>query len=114
MPTAGGWRSWPSTTAPVAMGWIRPPAPSKMGSPAIQGCSSLWEQPDSLPEIEPVDLIIFGFCLYLCDPQDLFRIAAGSDALLADRGLMTILISIPRPATIATTISITPISSATR
>ncbi|MDX7858826.1 class I SAM-dependent methyltransferase [Aeromonas caviae] len=46
---------------------------------------------DCLPEIEPVDLIIFGFCLYLCDPQDLFKIAAGSDALLADRGLMTIL-----------------------
>lgn len=46
---------------------------------------------DCLPVIEPVDLIIFGFCLYLCDPQDLFKIAAGSDALLADGGLMTIL-----------------------
>ncbi|PJG59343.1 class I SAM-dependent methyltransferase [Aeromonas cavernicola] len=46
---------------------------------------------DTLPNIESVDLIIFGFCLYLCDPQDLFKIAANSDHLLSDKGLMTIL-----------------------
>ncbi|MFM5696054.1 trans-aconitate 2-methyltransferase [Aeromonas veronii] len=45
---------------------------------------------DGLPDIEPVDLIIFGFCLYLCDPQDLFTIAANSDRLLADKGVMAI------------------------
>lgn len=46
---------------------------------------------DHLPKIDPVDLIIFGFCLYLCDPQDLFKIAANSDHLLADKGIMAIL-----------------------
>ena len=46
---------------------------------------------DGLPDIEPVDLIIFGFCLYLCDPQDLFKIAANSDRLLKDKGVMAIL-----------------------
>ncbi|ELM3615280.1 class I SAM-dependent methyltransferase [Aeromonas sobria] len=45
---------------------------------------------DCLPDIEPVDLIIFGFCLYLCDPQDLFKIAANSDELLSDKGNMAI------------------------
>lgn len=45
---------------------------------------------DGLPDIKPVDLIIFGFCLYLCDPQDLFTIAANSDRLLADKGVMAI------------------------
>lgn len=45
---------------------------------------------DGLPDIERVDLIIFGFCLYLCDPQDLFSIAANSDRLLADKGVMAI------------------------
>ncbi|EKP0312388.1 class I SAM-dependent methyltransferase [Aeromonas veronii] len=45
---------------------------------------------DGLPDIEPVDLIIFGFCLYLCDPQDLFTIAANSDRLLVDKGVMAV------------------------
>ncbi len=37
------------------------------------------------------DLVIFGFCLYLCDRQDLFRIAAESDRVLADGGCLMIL-----------------------
>lgn len=46
---------------------------------------------DALPDIEPVDLIIFGFCLYLCDPQDLFKIAMESDRLLKDQGHIVVL-----------------------
>ncbi len=46
---------------------------------------------DELPNIEPVDLIIFGFCLYLCDPQDLFKIAMESDRLLKDKGHIIVL-----------------------
>ncbi len=46
---------------------------------------------DDLPKIEPVDLIIFGFCLYLCDPKDLFKIAMESDKLLSDHGYIAIL-----------------------
>jgi SAM-dependent methyltransferase len=36
------------------------------------------------------DLVIFGFCLYLCDPADLFRVAAEADRVLADGGTLII------------------------
>ena len=36
------------------------------------------------------DLVIFGFCLYLCDRRDLFRIAAEADRVLADEGHLVI------------------------
>jgi SAM-dependent methyltransferase len=32
------------------------------------------------------DLVIFGFCLYLCDREDLFRIAAEADRVLRNPG----------------------------
>lgn len=32
------------------------------------------------------DLVIYGFCLYLCDPDDYFKIAAEGDRVLADGG----------------------------
>lgn len=38
---------------------------------------------DSLPfENATIDILIFGFCLYLCDRQDLFRIAQEADRVL--------------------------------
>lgn len=36
------------------------------------------------------DLIIFGFCLYFCEPQDLFRIVAESDRVLKDNSYLMI------------------------
>jgi SAM-dependent methyltransferase len=36
------------------------------------------------------DVVIFGFCLYLCDDADLFRIAAEADRVLADPGWLLI------------------------
>jgi ubiquinone/menaquinone biosynthesis C-methylase UbiE len=36
------------------------------------------------------DLVVFGFCLYLCDRADLFRIAAEADRVLADPGWLAI------------------------
>lgn len=36
------------------------------------------------------DLIIFGFCLYLCDPVDHFRIVAEADQALVDGGHLII------------------------
>ena len=36
------------------------------------------------------DTIIFGFCLYLCDRDDLFRIASEADRCLQDPGTMVI------------------------
>lgn len=37
------------------------------------------------------DLVIFGFCLYLCDRADLFRIAAEADRVLCENGAIAIL-----------------------
>jgi SAM-dependent methyltransferase len=46
---------------------------------------------DSLPfEDGRFDLLIYGFCLYLCDRDDLFRIAAEGDRVLADGGYLVI------------------------
>lgn len=36
------------------------------------------------------DLVIFGFCLYLCDPEDYFKIAAEADRVLQDGGHLII------------------------
>jgi ubiquinone/menaquinone biosynthesis C-methylase UbiE len=47
---------------------------------------------ESLPyENDAFDLVVFGFCLYLCDRQDMFRIAAEADRVLADTGFLAIL-----------------------
>lgn len=44
---------------------------------------------DDLPYRESeFDLVIFGFCLYLCDRQDLFKIASEADRVLKDGGRM--------------------------
>jgi len=46
---------------------------------------------DSLPfEAGAFDLVVFGFCLYLCDRKDLFRIAAEADRCLSDGGMLAI------------------------
>ena len=36
------------------------------------------------------DIVIFGFCLYLCDREDLFRIAAEADRVLRSPGWLVI------------------------
>jgi SAM-dependent methyltransferase len=36
------------------------------------------------------DVVVFGFCLYLCDPSDHFRIAAEADRVLADGGWLLV------------------------
>ena len=46
---------------------------------------------DSLPfEDQFFDLVIFGFCLYLCDREDLFRIASEADRVLRSPGWIAI------------------------
>ena len=37
------------------------------------------------------DIVIFGFCLYLCDREDLFRIASAADRVLRSPGWLMIL-----------------------
>lgn len=51
------------------------------GVEALQGTA------DALPyEDAAFDLVIFGFCLYLCDRQDLFCIAKEADRVLGAQG----------------------------
>jgi SAM-dependent methyltransferase len=46
---------------------------------------------DALPfESGRFDLVVYGFCLYLCDRGDLFRIVAEGDRVLADGGHLVI------------------------
>lgn len=46
---------------------------------------------DELPyDSDFFDLVIFGFCLYLCDPTDYFKIAWQANRVLADRGFLLI------------------------
>ena len=46
---------------------------------------------DDLPYADgQFDLVIFGFCLYLCDPQDHFRIAWQADRVLKETGFVVI------------------------
>lgn len=46
---------------------------------------------DSLPYPDnSFDMIIFGFCLYLCDRSDLFKIAYEADRCLRDQGTLVI------------------------
>ncbi len=46
---------------------------------------------DSLPyDNAAFDLVIFGFCLYLVDRSDLFKVAAEADRVLAEKGQLAI------------------------
>lgn len=47
---------------------------------------------DSLDfEDNKFDFVVFGFCLYLCDRSDLFKIAKEADRVLKDNGYLIIL-----------------------
>ena len=46
---------------------------------------------DKLPFEAEFELVIFGFCLYLCDREDLFCIAAEADRVLSDGGVLAIM-----------------------
>jgi len=46
---------------------------------------------DNLPfDPDSFDMIIFGFCLYLCDREDLFKIAYEADRCLKNKGTLII------------------------
>ena len=56
------------------------------GVEAVQGTA------DVLPyETEMFDIVVFGFCLYLCDREDLFRIAQECNRVLKPDGWVVIL-----------------------
>jgi SAM-dependent methyltransferase len=45
---------------------------------------------DKLPDVGLFDVVIYGFCLYLCDPADHFRIVTEGDRVLRDGGTVLI------------------------
>tara|TARA_R110000868_G_scaffold5117_4_gene31639 strand:- start:320 stop:925 length:606 start_codon:yes stop_codon:yes gene_type:complete len=44
----------------------------------------------SMGECASFDLVIYGFCLYLCDREDLFKIASEGDRVLLDGGHLVV------------------------
>lgn len=58
---------------------------------AGRGFSPIRATADGLPvRGRSVDLLIYGFCLYLCDRDDLFRITAEADRVLTETGHLLI------------------------
>jgi ubiquinone/menaquinone biosynthesis C-methylase UbiE len=56
------------------------------------GCTGLVGTAEALPLANrSVDLLIYGFCLYLCDRDDLFRIAAEAHRVLKPQAWIAIL-----------------------
>lgn len=56
------------------------------------GVNAVQATADSLPfSTKSIDVLIFGFCLYLCDRDDLFKIAAEAGRVLRDDGWIIIL-----------------------
>ncbi|HWX30690.1 MAG TPA: class I SAM-dependent methyltransferase [Steroidobacteraceae bacterium] len=57
-----------------------------------RGIEAIRTTADNLPFADAsMDIVIFGFCLYLCDDRDLFRIAHEADRVLASPGWLLIL-----------------------
>lgn len=61
-------------------------AARKRGIPVRQGTADQLPFPDKM-----FDIVMFGFCLYLCDREDLFQIASEADRVLKDPGWLLIL-----------------------
>lgn len=86
----GGRLAWLQANLNIQCSGIDPSAQAveaaqKMRIDARQGTA------DKLPfEDSYFDLVCFGFCLYLCDRDDLFRIAAEADRVLKDSGWLII------------------------
>ncbi|MGB6911936.1 MAG: hypothetical protein WBE42_04170 [Pseudolabrys sp.] len=39
---------------------------------------------------DTIDLLIYGWCLYLCDREDLFKIVTEGDRILKDSGYLVV------------------------
>ena len=88
---AGGERlSWLESSKQYKCQGIEPSSNAVLsacssGADVVQGTA------DSLPfEDESFDVLIFGFCLYLCDRTDLFKIAFEADRVLKAPGWIII------------------------
>jgi len=74
--------SWLASQLGAQVHGIEPSAKAVAAAQA-RGVDAQCGTADSLPFADAsFDIVLFGFCLYLCDPEDLFRIAAEADRVL--------------------------------
>ena len=68
------------------------PSAQAVASARIKGLEVQQGAADSLPFMDGnFDIVIFGFCLYLCDREDLFQIAKEADRVLMAPGWLVLL-----------------------
>ena len=68
------------------------PSSAAVSSVKKMGLAASVATADNLPRADStVDLLIYGFCLYLCDRGDLFKIAAEADRVLKPKAWLAIL-----------------------
>ena len=76
------------------------PSAQAVAAARSKGINAQQGTADELPfNNKSFDVVIFGFCLYLCDREDLFRIASEADRVLRSSGWMMLLdffSSVPR------------------
>jgi ubiquinone/menaquinone biosynthesis C-methylase UbiE len=84
------------------LGWLREnrgfdcygidPSPQAVAAVQARGIAACIGTAERLPfEDQAFEIVIFGFCLYLCDREDLFRIASEADRVLRNPGWLLIL-----------------------
>lgn len=68
------------------------PSPLAISDAKVRGIAAEVGTADKLPWPDAsMDVVIFGFCLYLCDRDDLFKIASETDRVLRNPGWLVIL-----------------------
>jgi ubiquinone/menaquinone biosynthesis C-methylase UbiE len=67
------------------------PSSKAVGEALTRGVDARRGTADALPwDDSSFDIVVFGFCLYLCDLDDLFRIAAEANRVSKDRSWLVI------------------------
>jgi SAM-dependent methyltransferase len=67
------------------------PSAKAVEAAAAQGVFAQQGTAEELPfDTEAFDIVVFGFCLYLCDREDLFQIACEADRVLRNPGWIVI------------------------
>ena len=68
------------------------PSKSAITEAKLNGVDAFVGTADSLPfDDNSFDVLVFGFCLYLCDREDLFKIASEADRVLKNNGYLYIM-----------------------
>jgi SAM-dependent methyltransferase len=68
------------------------PSEAAVSQAAQRGIRAARSTADALPFADGAfGVVIFGFCLYLCDDDDLFKVASEADRVLCDPGWLLIL-----------------------